>query len=120
MPELTHDQRVVVRLLRRYAVCRVTEQQPLPSLAELSSELSVSSFAAVAFASVFQLTEKCLNRTLVAGSSGVQKLSYDELAILQMVETHPAGPFVGTATTPRGLLGALSCAVASARTLFPL
>lgn len=119
MAELTHHKAAEVQLLRRYVACREAGRQPLPSLMGVGSDLKVSSFAIIALASVFHLTERCLNRVLVAGYHDSQRLSSDERAILRLKETYRPGHFVSTSTTPCGLLHALSCAIASARVLSP-
>ena len=48
-----------LRLLRRWAAARMSGAAALPSLVTLSQQIGVPAEAAIALASVFQLTEEC-------------------------------------------------------------
>jgi hypothetical protein len=117
-PEVGDAERILVRLLRRYAVCRQVGEQPLPPLTSLGAELGIPAPAVVALASVFQLTEGCLGRTLVAECCCSPMLTADERALLLLLKrTTPAAPALGSSDIPHVLPGALVWAVASTRRL---
>lgn len=116
-PEVGDAERIVVRLLRRYAVCRQVGEQPLPSLTRLGGELGIPAPAVVALASVFQLTEGCLGRSLVPECCCNPMLSADERALLLLLKRTNAEPALGSSDIPHGLPGALVWAVASMRRL---
>jgi hypothetical protein len=111
-PELTYAERGVVRLLRRYAACRELGQHPLPSLINLGSRVGVCSIGVVAIASVFQLTESCLRRPLVA-KHAPQGLNSDESAILQLLRTENTGSIASNTNIPHGLTNALIASLRS-------
>lgn len=118
-PQLADTERVVVRLLRRYAVCRQLDEQPLPSLTGLGNELGIQPCAVIALASVFQLTEGCLGRSLIVECCCNRSLSADERAMLVLLASATgAGPIHTSREIPHGLPGALVWAVASTRRLF--
>ena len=106
---------VVVRLLRRWAAAGVADDR-LPSLVRLGTRLGIGAHAAVAVASLFQLTEACLGRALVAECCCSPHLSRDERAILALLAAEmPSRPNQASASIPHGLPGALVWAVASVR-----
>ncbi len=109
-----HDYRVV-RLLRRWAAEREQGGAPLPSLVRLGRRLGLDPQAAIAVASMFQLTEHCLGRPLKGECCCSPRLSPDERAVLLMLATAATRPPLTPASTPHGLPGALSWAVESAR-----
>lgn len=109
--------RVIVRLLRRYALCRESGEAPLPALIELGGRLGVAPPAAVALASVFQITEGCLGRALIVAPGCSRRFSRDEQAVLLLMATTGAGPVHTSRAAPHGLPGVLVWAVASARRL---
>lgn len=116
-PNAGDAERIVVRLLRRYAACRQLGEQPLPPLTRLGGEFGIPAPAVVALASVFQLTEGCLGRALVAECCCNPMLSADERALLLLLTRTYAEPALGSSDIPQGLPGALVWAVASARRL---
>lgn len=72
--------------------------------------------AAVAIASLFQLTEACLGRPLVGECCCNPRLARDERAILALLAANlPAHPHQARLSIPHGLPGALVWAVASVR-----
>lgn len=117
-PTPTQGDRTAVRLLRLYATCRGNDEQVLPSMIALGARLWVPAPAVVALASVFQITEACLGRTLVTARSCSRELGSDEEALLLLLRH---APHVGTVHTsravPHGLPGVLLWAVESARRL---
>jgi hypothetical protein len=111
---------VVVRLLRRWSAQAGGDGSRLPSLVALAAELGVTGQAAVAVASLFELTEASLGRPLAAECCCSRALSRDERAVLRMLSAAlPPSPHSATATVPHGLPGALLWAVASVRKLLP-
>lgn len=117
--ELADTEWVVVRLLRRYAACRQLDEQPLPSLTRLGNELGIQPCAVVALASVFQLSEGCLGRSLIVECCFNRSLSADERAMLVLLTSGTnAGPIYTSRDIPHGLPGALVWAVACVRRLF--
>jgi len=108
-PPRRHDY-LVVRLLRRWASERESGGDQLPSLVRLGRRLGVEPQAAIAVASMFQLTEHCLGRPLQAECCCSPRLSRDEQAMLLLL--HQSVPAVAI---PHGLPGALLWAVASVR-----
>ena len=116
-PELSDPERIVVRLLRHYVVCRQVGEEPLPPLTRLGGELGIPAPAVVALASVFQLTEGCLGRPLIAECCCNRSLSADESALLLLLKRTDAEPALGSSDILHGLPGALVWAVASTRRL---
>jgi hypothetical protein len=114
--DLTDRERVIVWLLRHYVSRRTMERTPLPSLIELGSQLGVCSFAVIALASVFQLSESCLHRNFVTHDFCAEELSSDERAILLLIETEAASSFRDS-TMPPGLPGALFASLHSVKHL---
>ena len=117
-PRLDWTRSVTIRLLRRWAAARDAEQLPLPSLVRLAGELGMGPQAAVALASMFQLTEACLGRPLVAECCCSAETGPDEQALLMMLALAPEPGHPGaTPAIPHGLPGALAWAIASVRRL---
>ena len=109
---------VTVRLLRRWAAARDAEQPPLPSMVRLAGDLGMGPQVAVALASMFQLTEACLGRPLVAECCCSTETGPDEQALLMMLAVAPEpGQPGATSAIPHGLPGALAWAIASVRRL---
>lgn len=112
-----HDY-VVVRLMRRWVATNGSGEPQLPALVKLGRRLGLEPQAALAIASMFQLTEACLGRPLEAECCCNPHLSPDEQAILTMLSIAlPAGPHQACQSVPHGLPGALMWAVASVRRL---
>lgn len=108
----------VVRLLRRWAATRASGERQLPSMINLGRGLGFEPQAAVAVASLFQLTEACLGRPLEPECCCSTNLSLDEQAVLLMLAAAPpAHPHHARATIPHGLPGALVWAIESVRKL---
>jgi hypothetical protein len=108
---------IVVRLLRRWAAAGIAGDR-LPSLVRLATRLGIGAHAAVALASLFQLTEACLGRTLVCECCCSPRLSRDERAVLALLTAEmPLHPNQASPSIPHGLPGALVWAVASIRRL---
>jgi hypothetical protein len=120
-PPLPFGSHRIIRLLRRWAAGAELGPARLPSLVRLGARIGVQPEAAVALASMFQLTEACLGRPLVAECCCSPRLSRDERATLLMLATAaPAHPHQADPAVPHGLPGALLWAVASARKLLGL
>jgi hypothetical protein len=111
---------IVVRLLRRWYAEGATGNNKLHSLVSLACELGVQAQAAVAVASLLQLTEACLGRPLEAECCCSPKLSRDERAVLILLDNAPSlGPGKASHAIPHGLPAALLWAAASVRQLLP-
>ncbi|NNM78539.1 hypothetical protein HJG53_16755 [Sphingomonas sp. ID1715] len=109
---------VAVRLLRRWAICRGNANNPLPRMVELAKALGVSPEAAVALASLFQLTEGCLSRALHVESCLSGSIGSDERAVLLLIASAPEpGRPLASETIPHGLSGALAWAAWTVRRL---
>jgi hypothetical protein len=118
MAERSWSEFIVIRMFRRWAAARDAERSPVASLVELATGLGESAVLAVAFDSLFQLTEACLGRHLLAECCCSPALSPDERALLLMIAAAPApgGPAT-CAAIPHGLPGALAWAAASLKSL---
>ena len=108
----------IVRLLRRWSAERRSDDGQLAAFVAFSDTIGVEPVAAVAIASLFQLTEACLGRPLAGECCCSRRLSRDERAILLMLSAappaHPHQPFP---PIPHGLPGALIWAIESVRKL---
>ena len=122
-PDLGWNEFVVVRMLRRWVAAREADTHPLPSLVRLAGEIGQRPDVAITLHSLFQLTEGCLDRRLVAECCCGKAIGPDESAILRLIDAAPdCGPAFTTRDIPHGLPGALCWAAASARLalgLFP-
>jgi len=108
----------IVRLLRRWSAAGAGGGARLPSLIRLGARLGMAPEAAVAVASLFELTEACLARPLRAECCCSPRLSSDERAVLMMLAAvTPAHPHLANAAIPHGLPGALIWAVRSVQRL---
>lgn len=117
-PSLPRSSYRIVRLLRRWEAGSELGAARLPLLVRLGSRLGLPPEAAIALASMFQLTEACLGRPLKAECCCSPRLSRDERAVLMMLAAPtPAHPHAANSVIPHGLPGALLWAVASARQL---
>lgn len=115
-PEREWWQLVVVRLLRRWSAANATGANSLPAVFELASALGVRSSAAVALASLYQLTESCLERRIVTECCCSPQIAGDERAILMLIAAAPApGEALASLHIPHGLPGALAWAAAAVR-----
>ena len=109
---------VLVRLLRRWVALREAGLPPLPPMVERAGEFGVPAPAAVALASVLELTEACLGRPLRALCCSSHEIGADERALLLMLAVAPEpGAPQASADIPHGLPSALGWAVASLRRL---
>lgn len=114
--ERTWADYLTVRLLRRWTACRTANEPVLPNLVALAREIGASPQTAVAFASVFQLTEANLGRPLISECCCSPTLSADEKAVLLLLKSAAeAGPILSSITVPHGLPGTLVWACASVR-----
>lgn len=104
---------IVLRMFRRWVAARDAELQPLPNLVEFARQIEQPFEVAVALDSVFQLTESCLGRPLVAECCCSREIVADERAILMLIASAPSGVSAGQSsrTIPHGLPGALCWAV---------
>lgn len=108
----------IVRLLRRWAAEGREERRQLAGFVAFAGTIGVQPVAAVAVASLFQLTEACLGRSLIGECCCSRRLSRDERAILLMLATAPpAHPHQSYPQIPHGLPGALLWAIESVRKL---
>lgn len=114
LPAASHR---IVRLMRRWAAARDLGPARLPSMVQLAARIGVSPEAAIALASMFQLTEACLGRPLAVECCCSHKLGSDERATLMMLAAAPVRPHQAFPLIPHGLPGALAWAVASVRRL---
>lgn len=107
---LTPSERFVVRLLRRWAACRLLDVPPLPELVALSDAAGATGCTAVAVGSLLQLFEACLGRPLEPECCCSPQLSPDEQLLIHLLATAPADSM-----RPCGLSGALRWAATAAR-----
>lgn len=103
----------VVAVLRSYVAVRGTAAPLLPTLIAFAAEQGLGETATVALASVFELTEACLGRTLVAGAGDA--MSADEEGVLMLLASvGDLEPHCGSRAVPHGMPGALAWAARSA------
>ena len=96
----------------------MTPIEPPPPFSSLGRRIGIAPEAAIALASMFQLVEACLGRSLEAECCCSPALSRDERAILTMLAApQPPGPHQSYAPIPHGLPAALHWAIASVRAL---
>ena len=112
---LTWSDFVVVRLLRRWAAVRALGDNALPSLVALAGELGESPQVAISLHSLFQLTEGCLGRPLVAECCCSRSLAADERAMLILLASGSSCFGSVSSTIPHGLPAALAWAATTAR-----
>ena len=107
-----------IMAMRCYAAALDYAEPVLPSMVEMGRRRGINPPAAIALASVFQITEACLGRRLIAGPGRGASLSDDENAVLLMLRVGAnLGSHVGSETVPHGLPGVLVWAIRSARRL---
>jgi hypothetical protein len=109
----------VIRMLRRWVASGMMDSPRLPAMVRLAKRIGIEPQAAVALASLFQLTEECIARPILPECCGSSRLSSDERAILLMLSVARSRPPRSTADIPHGLPGALLWAVESVRRLLP-
>ncbi len=115
-PPLPSGSYLVVRLLRRWCAAGTAGDARLPSIVRLAGCLGVTTEAAVAIASMFQLTEACLGRQLEPECCCSARLSRDERAVLMMLAAATLAHRDGAnSVIPHGLPGALLWALKSVR-----
>ena len=108
----------IVRLLRRWSAARRGEGCQLSGFVAFAGTIGVEPVPAVAIASLFQLTEACLDRPLVAECCCSRRLSRDERAVLLMLSATPSShPHQSFPPIPHGLPAALLWSIESVRTL---
>lgn len=97
-----------VRLMRKWAAARATGENPLPHMQALALPFDPSPDLVLACASLLDLVEAHLGRTLVTECCCSPSLSRDEEAVLVLLRHAPeAGtPLTGT-SIPHGLPGAI-------------
>jgi hypothetical protein len=120
MIPVTHKPRrsefVIVRLLRSWTASRVAGEPALPNVVACAAELRIAAEAAISLASVFQLAETSLKRSLATSDLRKAPLSCDERAMLALIgDDRNAGPDTTVPSTPDGLPGVLVWAVRTAR-----
>lgn len=109
---------VLVRLVRRWVALRETGMPALPAMVERAGEFGIPAEAAVALASVLELTEACLGRPLRAMCCSSHEIGADERALLLLLALAPeSGAPLSSPEIPHGLPSALGWAVASLRRL---
>ena len=114
-PPLGHR---MVRLMRRWTAEAREGGPQLAGFVTFAATLGIQPMAAVAIASLFQLTEACLGRSLVAECCCSRRMSRDERAILLLLGTaRPAHPHQSFPQIPHGLPAALLWTVESVRKL---
>ena len=110
---------LVVRMLRRWAACRIEGSDALPSLIDLGADLGAPPPLAMALQSLFHLTEACLGRDLNTACVCDTSLTRDELAVLQLVRVaNPAR--LATRAVPHGLPGVLAWTAATTRLMLQI
>ncbi|MBX9645362.1 MAG: hypothetical protein K2W91_14855 [Novosphingobium sp.] len=107
---------VIVRMLRRWTVCRDMDLSAMPLMVDLASELGATPQVAVVLASLFQLTEGAIGRPLQTKRCCSKEFTCDERAVLLLLTFAPAAASIYTSVVvPHGLEGPLACAVTSVR-----
>jgi hypothetical protein len=105
-------------LLRRWAALRRSGEAALPGLVATAAGLGTTPIIAVAFGSVFQLTEACLGRPLDMEGCCTPEPRPDAHAVLHMLDAQQgAGMALDLRGATPGLFGALVSAIASVRRL---
>lgn len=107
---------VFVRLFRVWSSAREAGDNPLPHMQQAAERFSPAAELAVACASLFELVEAHLNRSLVRECCCSQALSPDEQALLGLLRHAPSAgiPIAGRAI-PHGLPGAIRWAAFAVR-----
>lgn len=97
-----------VRLLRKWSAARASGENPLPHMHALAAPFEPSPELAMACASLFDLVEAHLGRTLVLECCCSQILSRDEEALVGLLLHAPdAGQPIAGGAVPHGLPGAI-------------
>jgi hypothetical protein len=119
MPQaLATSERNAIRLLRRWVASRSSGVEPLPDLVGFAEASGVASTAAVAAASLFQLTEACLGRDLDAACCCSPQLGRDERAVLALLRAAPdVDAVLSSQAVPHGLPSVLRWSALSLRRL---
>lgn len=114
--QLTQSERIAVRLFRRWAIDRESGINPIVALHEVADALRFPVETAVACASLFELVEGLLGRSLVRECCCSRAYSADELALIGLLRCAP-DLSLGTATLaiPHGLPGAVCWAAMAVR-----
>lgn len=118
--QLTQSERIAVRLFRRWAISRESGINPIVALHEVADVLRFPVETAVACASLFELVEGLLGRSLVRECCCSRACSADELALIGLLRCAPdlrLDRRLGTATLaiPHGLPGAVCWAAMAVR-----
>ncbi len=99
---------VFIRLMRKWAAARASGDNPLPHMQALVLPFDPSPELALACASLLDLIEAHLGRTLEPECCCSQALSRDEEAVLAVLRHAPdAGQPIAGASVPHGLPGAI-------------
>jgi hypothetical protein len=105
---LTVENRTVVQLVRCYASGCHDYQVLLSQLIELGSKLGVCAFSIIALASLCELSEACLRRSLSSELWYVEKLSADERKIIRLIEGATISSVFGDVRVAEGVAPALA------------
>lgn len=109
---------VLSNLLESWSASRASGAAPLPALVQFAPKLGISSIAAAAFGSAFDLAEACLGRPLAVKHCCSDDLQAGERALIHLLDSTPqAGDSAVLGETSRELLDALVAAATSARRL---
>lgn len=109
-------ERVAIRLFRAWSTAREAGLAPIVALHGIAEPLNYPAETAPACASLFELVEGLLGRTLVSECCCSRACSPDELALIGLLRTAPdLGAVVATTTIPHGLPGAVCWAAMAVR-----
>ena len=113
---LRNQECVAIRMFRRWAIARESEINPVAALFELTNSLGCPVETAPACASLFELVEGHLGRSLRRECCCSNTCSSDELALIGLLRCAPdLGDNAATRTIPHGLPGAVCWAAVAVR-----
>lgn len=114
--EVCRAEAMAIRLFRRWSAARQLGENPVIALHAMATPLRYPVETGAACASLFELVEGLLGRTLVRECCCSQTFSVDELALIGLLRCAPdlGSPLTSTAI-PHGLPGAVCWAAMAVR-----
>lgn len=107
---------IVIRLFRLWGIAREDGEVGLGRMYEVARELRLPDEAATACASLFELIESKMGRSLVRECCCSRTLSTDETALLSLIQAVPVlQVFQGSIRVPHGVPGAILWAALAVR-----
>lgn len=109
-------ERLAIRLFRTWSTAREAGLNPVVALHGIAEPLNYPAETAPACASLFELVEGLLGRSLVGDCCCSRSFSPDELALIGLLRCAPnLGPGVAFSAIPHGLPGAVCWAAMAVR-----